>query len=137
MHKGIRDSRYLVQYTYEIHKLENCIEDALKNTTAMVVIKNSKKLAKLSLKTQQLKFPCDYCIIPFKKLVNPPNTRWSGYLMNLQSVAHLKGPLTQLFSDDEMEKWGELSLTSQDWKLIKATIKLLNLSMILSKYLRV
>ena len=86
MHKGIRDSRYLVQYTYEIHKLENCIEDALKNTTAMVVIKNSKKLAKLSLKTQQLKFPCDYCIIPFKKLVNPPNTRWSGYLKNLQGV---------------------------------------------------
>ena len=130
MLKGIRDSSYLVQYTCDIHKLENCIKDALKKTPGMVkVITNSKKLAKLSLKSsvacQQLKAACEDCNIPFKKLVNPPNTRWSGFLMNLQSVAYLKAPLSQLFSDDDMEKWSELSLTSQDWKLIEAAIALL------------
>lgn len=130
MIKGIRDSRYLVQYTCDIHKIENVIKDALKKTPGMVkVITNTKKLAKLSLKSsvasQQLRAACDDCNLPYKKLVNPPNTRWSGFLMNLESVAYLKAPLSQLFSDDEMDKWSELTLTSQDWKLIEAAIKLL------------
>ena len=32
MLKGIRDSSYLVQYTCDIHKIENFIKDALKKT---------------------------------------------------------------------------------------------------------
>ena len=55
MIKGIRDSRYLVQYTCDIHKIENVIKDALKKTPGMVKVKQIQR----NLQNSQLKKTCN------------------------------------------------------------------------------
>ena len=91
---GIKLSEHLIEYTCDIHKLELVIKDALKKTEGMVrIITNTKKLAQFVNKSpvalQELKDSCDKCQLKFKKPVNPPNTRWSGFLMNLKSILYL------------------------------------------------
>ena len=50
--------------------------------------------------------------IPFRKLKNPPETRWSGRFENLNSVLHLKRAIKTLC--DEKSSWEEHSLTLSD-----------------------
>ena len=59
-----------------------------------------KKLAKFTHKStvaaKELKREAEKQNIPFRKIANPPNTRWSGRLKNLSSVQHLQKPLINL-----------------------------------------
>ena len=59
----------------------------------------------------------------FRKIANPPNTRWSGYYDNLASVLHLKKPLQNLAAQNE--NWTEFSFTAAEWKLIDGAVRLL------------
>ena len=61
--------------------------------------------------------------VPFRKLKNPPDTRWSGRYENLESVLHLKKPLKKLFVDKE--SWEGHSLTNTEWKLVEGATKCL------------
>ena len=61
--------------------------------------------------------------IKFRKIANPPNTRWSGYHDNLVSVLHLKKALQNLAASNE--NWAEHSFTASEWKLIDGAVQLL------------
>ena len=61
--------------------------------------------------------------VPFRKIANPPNTRWSGRLENLKSVLHLKKPLQNLAATNE--NWADHSLTASEWKLVEGAVVLL------------
>ena len=59
----------------------------------------------------------------FRKVVNPPSTRWSGHFANLASVLHLKKPFTNLMASHD--DWAEHELSVSDWKLVEGAVELL------------
>ena len=61
--------------------------------------------------------------VKFRKIANPPNTRWSGKFDNLASVLHLKKPLMNLMAGQD--DWTEHELSAGDWKLIEGAVTLL------------
>lgn len=67
--------------------------------------------------------------VKFKKPVNPPNTRWARYYLNLASIVYLKKPFNRLFL--ESDRFYEFTLSAADWKLIEASCKILKLFRIL------
>ena len=125
---AIQQSQYLTEYNCDIHTLELCIKYSFRDTPGMLdVLRASKQVAKFvnkSSKAQtQLKDTCKKYKIKFKKPVNPPNTRWSGYHKNLTSILYLKQPLMYLFSENS--DWDDYSLSSDDWKLVESATNLL------------
>ena len=80
---------------------------------------------KSSPATKEFKATCDSEEIPFKKPVNPPNTRWSGFFKNLDTILYLKKPLMNLFI--ESDNWSDFLLSSNEWKLIESVASLLKL----------
>ena len=63
--------------------------------------------------------------IPYRKLANPPRTRWNGKLNNYESVLHLKKPLQNLMSQND--NWHKYALILAEWKLPKDMVTLLKL----------
>ena len=125
---GIKLSKYLSEYTCDIHKLENTIKDGIKNSAAVdKLIGCTKKIAKFALKSpvalHELKSECKKSDVQFKKPVNPPRTRWTGFQKNLSSVQHLKSPISALTNDKD--NWGEFHLLPNDWRLLESCIHLL------------
>ena len=125
---GIKLSQYLSEYTCDIHKLENTIKDGIENSaTVKKLISCTKKISKFALKSpvalQELKDECKNCDVQFRKPVNPPNTRWTGFQKNLSSVQYLKAPLAALTNDKD--NWGEFHLSPSDWRLLDSCIHLL------------
>ena len=121
----IKLSQYLTEYNCDIHTLELCIKYSFRDTPGM--LKATKALAKFVNKSskalKQLKDTSKRYNIKFKKFVNPPPTRWSGYYKSLASVLYLKQPLMYLLSENS--EWEEFSLSSTDWKLIESASNLL------------
>ena len=125
---GIKLSKYLSEYTCDIHKLENSVKDGIKNSAAVkTLVKNTKKISKYALKSpvalQQLKSECNNCDVQFKKPMNPPNTRWTGFQKNLSSVQFLKTPISAL--TNSKDNWGEFHLSPSDWRLLDSCIHIL------------
>ena len=128
MKLGIKMSKYLKEYNCDIHTLERVIKDAIVKTPSMIdVLKKTKDIGKFanksSVASSELKRSCKNNNLKFKKPVNPPNTRWSGFYKNLASILYLQKPLNDLFI--ESDSWGEFSLSSNDWKLVEAAVTLL------------
>ena len=65
--------------------------NVLKKSKAIVNFTHESKESTNELKREAAKEK-----VPFRKIANPPNTRWSGRLENLKSVLHLKKPLQNL-----------------------------------------
>ena len=91
----------------KIHWLELNLKDALKATLSMTtVLTKSKKIDKLINKStvaaQKIKEACKIKNLSYRKMLNPPNTRWHGFFQTLQSVLYLKPALMYLFSDTMM-----------------------------------
>ena len=61
--------------------------------------------------------------IKFRKIANPPDTRWSGCYDNLASVLHLRKPLQNLTASNE--NWDDHKLTAGEWRLLEGAVKLL------------
>ena len=125
---GIRLSRHLMQYLCSIHTLELVVNDTFKNIRGMkAVLKRTKALGTFThastVATTNLKRECVKENVHFRKIANPPNTRWSGYHDNLSSVLHLKKPLQNLAAGNE--DWAEHSFSASEWKLIDGAVKLL------------
>ena len=125
---GIRLSQFLSQYLCDIHTLELSVKDCFKKTPGMSkVVKKFKAIGKFTHQsteaTKALRKQATKDKIVFKKVVNPPNTRWSGHFYNLSSVFHLKKPLTNLMASHD--DWAEHELTDGDWKLIEVAVELL------------
>ena len=126
---GIKMSHHLKQYLCDIHTLELAIKDTFKNTPGVKALrKKTRALAKFTKKSptvagKQLRREADKENIAFRKLANPPNTRWSGELNNFTSVLHLKKPLMNLMS--RKENWHPYALTPAEWKLLESAVKLL------------
>ena len=121
-------SAHLTQYLCDIHTLELCVKDTFNNTLGMkTILKKTKKLAKFTHKStvaaKELKREAEKQNIPFRKIANPPNTRWSGRLKNLSSVQHLQKPLINLTSTKE--NWQRHNITPLEWKLISGAVTLL------------
>ena len=128
MKLAIRLSEYLTEYSCKIHWLELALKDALKATPSMMtVLSKSKKIAKFSNKStvaaQKIKEACKIKNLSYRKMLNPPNTRWHGFFQTLQSVLYLKPALMYLFSESDV--LDEHVLNKQDWKLIEAAVTLL------------
>ena len=125
---GIQLSSYLEQYFCSIHTLELGVKDTFKNVPGMqaVVIK-TKALGKFTHKStvanEALKNEAKKENVRFKQLVNPPNTRWSGYHDNLASVLYMKKPLMNLMASQDA--LAEHELSAGDWKLIEGAVQLL------------
>jgi hypothetical protein len=125
---GIKLSLYLKQYLCDIHTLELAVKDTFKNTLGMngVLIK-TKALGKFTHKstvaTNMLQKEAIKENVKFRKIANPPNTRWSGKFDNLASVLHLKKPLMNLMAGQD--DWTEHELSAGDWKLIEGAVTLL------------
>ena len=112
----------------DIHTLELSVKDCFKKTPGMSkVVKKCKAIGKFTHQsteaTKALRKQATKDKIVFKKVVNPPNTRWSGHFYNLSSVFHLKKPLTNLMASHD--DWAEHELTAGDWKLIEGAVELL------------
>ena len=125
---GIKLSRYLCQYFCDIHTLELAVKDCFKNTPGMSsVVKKCKAIGKFchqsTVALQMLRKEAIKENVAFRKVVNPPNTRWSGHCDNLASVLHLKKPLTNLMAGHD--DWAEHELTASDWKLVEGAVELL------------
>ena len=125
---GIKLSLYLSQYLCDIHTLELAVKDCFKNTQGMSeVVKKCKAIGKFMHQsteaTKKVKNQAIKDKIVFKKVANPPNTRWSGHFDNLASVLHLKKPLTNILAT--YDEWAEHELTVSDWKLIEGAVELL------------
>ena len=108
--------------------MELAVGDTFKNVEGMSnVLKKTKALAKLthdSVKAlEELKQEAKREKLSFRKLKNPPNTRWSGRLDNLKSIQHLKAPIKNLC--EENEKWSDLELTKNEWKQVEGAVKVL------------
>ena len=89
---------HLKQYLCSIHTLELCVKDTLKNVTGMnTVVKKTKAIGqyvhKSTVANSKLKSESKKENVKFRQIVNPPNTRWSGYHDNLASVLCLKKPI--------------------------------------------
>ena len=128
MKLGIKLSLYLNQYLCDIHTLELAVKDCFKNTPGMnQVVKKCKAIGKFMHQsteaTKKVRKQAAKDKIVFKKVANPPNTRWSGHFDNLASVLHLKKPLTNLMATHD--EWAEHELTVGDWKLIEGAVELL------------
>ena len=126
---GVALSAHLTQHLCDIHTLELVVKDAFNNTPGMkTLLKKTKKLAKYMHKStvaaRELKREAHHQNIRYRKLANPPNTRWSGRLTNLASVQHLKKPLTTLTSTKE--NWHRHHLTPAEWKLVEGAVVLLS-----------
>ena len=91
------------------------------------VLTKSKKIAKFSNKStvaaQKIKEACKIKNLSYRKMLNPPNTRWHGFFQTLQSVLYLKPALMYLFSESDV--LDEHVLNKQDWKIIEAAVALL------------
>ena len=103
---GIKMSRHLQQYLCDIHTLELGVKDTFKNVIGMkALLKKTKAIGKFlhqsTVATTELKGAAAKEKVPYKKVENPPNTRWSGCHDNLASVFHLKKPLQYLSSTNE------------------------------------
>ena len=61
--------------------------------------------------------------VPFRKLKNPSDTRWSGRFDNMASVLHLKKPIKNLC--DDSESWDEHSLSKNEWKQLEGAVQCL------------
>ena len=125
---GIRLSRRLNQYLCDNHTLELAVKDSFKNTPGMeTVLTKTKALAKFTNKstvaTSELKQKCLKEKIQFKKLANPPNTRWSGKHDNLASVLHARPALMSLMASND--NWSDHVITSAEWKLIEGAVAIL------------
>ena len=125
---GIQMSSHLSQHLCDIHTLELCVKDTFENTLGMkTVLKKTKKLAKFVHKStvaaRELKREAKKQQIPYRKIANPPNTRWSGRLLNLSSCLRLQKPLMHLTSSKE--NWHKHNLTPSEWRLIGVAVALL------------
>ena len=125
---GIKLSTYLKEYFCSIHTLELAVKDTFSNVPGMsAVVKKTKALAKYVHKStpakEALKNEAKKESLKFRQLVNPPDTRWSGYHDNLASVLHLKKPLMTLMASQD--NWAEHELSGGDWKLIEGAVQLL------------
>ena len=91
------------------------------------VLKNTKAMGKFTHKStvamNELKKETEKENISFRKIKNPPSTRWSGYYDNLSSVLYLKNPLQNLAAKNE--NWSEHTLSAGEWKLVEGAVKLL------------
>ena len=121
-------SDHLSQHLCDIHTLELCVKDSFNNTPGMkTILKKTKKLAKFVHKStvaaRELKREAKKQNIPYRKIANPPNTRWSGRLKNLSSCQHLQKPIMQLTSTKE--NWHRHNITPLEWKLISGATALL------------
>ena len=125
---GIKLSRHLKQYLCDIHTLELGVKDTFKKVSGMkALLKKTKALAKFIHKStvaaSQLQRAAVKENVPYKKLENPPNTRWSGRHANLSSVLHLKKPIQKLTSSKE--SLTPHALSPGEWKLLEGSVKLL------------
>ena len=128
MKLGIKLSLYLSQYLCDIHTLELAVKDCFKNTPGMSdVVKKCKAIGKFMHQsteaTKKVKKQAAKDKIVFKKVANPPNTRWSGHFDNLASVLYLKNTLTNLMATHN--EWAVHELSVGDWKLIEGAVELL------------
>ena len=125
---GIRMSKHLTQHLCTIHTLELGVKDTFKRTQGMkIVIGKTKAIGKFThestVATNELKKEAEKAGVKFKKISNPPTTRWSGYYMNLKSVYDLRKPLQSLAPSNE--RWSEYGLSVAQWKLVEGAVKLL------------
>ena len=125
---GVKLSRHLKQYLCSIHTLELGVKDTFKKTPGMqAVLTITKAMGKFThqstVATAELKKEAEKEGIKFRKIANPPNTRWSGRYSNLKSVLHLKKPLLTLAAT--YENWSEHALTAAQWKLVEGAVKML------------
>eukprot|EP00092_Neocalanus_flemingeri_P050396 GFUD01058241.1.p1 GENE.GFUD01058241.1~~GFUD01058241.1.p1 ORF type:complete len:135 (+),score=38.28 GFUD01058241.1:406-810(+) len=114
MKLGIKLTPGMEQYLCDNHTLELAIGDTFKKVEGMMnVLKKTRGLAKFTHQSNvaldELKVEAAKEGIPFRKLKNPPDTRWSGRYDNLASVLHLKKPIKNLCDDEE--SWEEHSLS--------------------------
>ena len=128
MKLGIKLTPGLEQYLCDTHTLELVVGDAFKNVEGMRnVLKKSRALAKFTHQSnvalEELKIEAAKEGVPFRKLKNPPDTRWSGRYDNLASVLHLKKPIKNLC--DEKESWEEHFLSNSEWKLLEGAVNCL------------
>ena len=128
MKLGIKLTPGLDQYFCDIHTLELAVGDTFKKVEGMTnVLKKTKALAKFtnqsSVALDELKKEAAKEKIPFRKLKNPPETRWSGRFENLNSVLHLKRAIKTLC--DEKSSWEDHFLTLTEWKLIDGAVRCL------------
>ena len=91
------------------------------------VLKKTKAIGKFThtstVAATELKREADKEKVPFRKIANPPNTRWSGHHENLKSILHMKKPLQNLAASKE--SWADHSLSVADWKLVEGAVHLL------------
>ena len=126
---GIKLSMHLNQYLCNIHTIELAVKDTFNTVPGVkVLLKKTRALAKFVKKSptaaeKELKKESEKEQVPYRKLANPPNTRWCGKLGNLASVQYLKKPLVNLMSRNE--KWHKYSLTPGQWNLLDVAVKLL------------
>ena len=128
MKLGIKLSLHLKQYLCDIHTLELAVKDTFKNVSGMdSVMKKCKAIGKFThqstVANEALKKEAKKENIKFKKVINPPNTRWSGHCANLESVLYLKKPITNLTSRND--SWAEHELSVSEWKLVEGAVKIL------------
>ena len=72
--------------------------------------------------TTDLKQECIKENIKFRKIANPPDTRWSGCYDNLVSALHLRKPLQNLTASNE--NWDNHNLTAGEWRFLEGAVKL-------------
>ena len=125
---AIKQSRHLKQYLCSIHTLELCVKGTFTKVQGMKsVLKKTKSIGTFThtstVATDDLKRECAKEKIKFKKVANPPSTRWSGCFDNLVSVLHLKKPLQNLTASNE--NWEGHTLTAAEWRLVEGSVKLL------------
>ena len=125
---GIKLTPGLLQYLCDNHTVELAIGDTFKSVIGMSnVLKKSKGLAKFTHQSnvalEELKKEASKEGVPFRKLKNPPDTRWSGRFDNMASVLHLKKPIKNLC--DDSESWDEHSLSKNEWKQLEGAVQCL------------
>ena len=125
---GIKMSQHLNQYLCDIHTLDLCTKDTFKNVPGMKNLLTKTRgigtfTHQSTVATSELKRAAEREGVSFKKIENPPNTRWSGQYSNLASVHYMKKPLQRLSSTKD--SWTDHSLTPQEWKLLEGAVKVL------------
>ena len=125
---GIKLTKHLKQYLCCIHTLELGVKDTFKKVVGMTsVLTKTKAIGKFThqstVASDELRREASKENIPFRKVANPPNTRWSGCHENLKSVLHLKKPLQNLAASNE--NWAKHALTAGEWKLVEGAVVLL------------
>jgi hypothetical protein len=128
MKLGIKLTPGLDQYLCDIHTIELCLGDTYKVVESFNnVLKKSRGMAKFTHQSnvalEELKKEAAKEGVPFRKLKNPPDTRWSGRYDNLVSVFHLRKPIKNLCEDNDA--WAEHALSRSEWKLLEGAVKCL------------